>query len=45
MAWSNEKNALKIFFGMAEERNGVRNQDLVRNEISKLILENEDTRF
>jgi hypothetical protein len=39
------KNALKPFFGVAEERDGVRNQDLVRNTIFKLILGNEDTRF
>lgn len=39
------KNTLQLFFGMAEERDRVRNQDLVRNTIFKLILENEDTRF
>lgn len=30
---------------MAEERDSVRNQDLVRNTIFKLMLENDDTRF
>jgi len=39
------KTTLKIFFGMAEERDSVRNQHLVRNTIFKLILENEDMKF
>jgi hypothetical protein len=39
------ENTLKLFFGMAEERDSVSNHDLVRNTIFKLILENEDTRF
>jgi hypothetical protein len=39
------KNTLKLLFGRVEGRYKVKNQDLVRNLMFELTLENENTRF